>query len=334
MLPKVTRIYQNHHLDSTRWERYQPRVGDIVISTSIRSGTTWSQEIVRQLILWDQPDEKLARTPQMEVSPWLEFRIRPVDAVIDLLEAQQHRRFIKTHLALDGLPYYPQVRYIVVARDARDVFMSSFNFYANFFEGYLPLINDIPGRVGPPLPPCPADIHAAWRDWITRGWFEWECEGYPFWGNLHHTQTWWNYRQLENILFVHYNDLLNGLPHEVQRIAHFLGIPISDEGVAAILPMLTLETMRRNGEQTMPGPLSMWKEGAQTFFFKGTNGRWRAVLTAEEVAMYEETAARVLTTDCRAWLEQGRVAWKSPPVAAAHATLDRERSSALERFAV
>ena len=50
------------------------------------------------------------------------------------------------------------------------------------------------------------------------------------------------------------------------------------------------------------------KEGAKTFFFKGTNGRWQDVLSAEEVALYEEKAAQVLTPDCRAWLEQGRVA--------------------------
>src|SRR5215216_5064385 len=125
-LPKVIHVYQNHHLDSTRWERYAPRVGDIVISTSIRSGTAWTQQIVRQLILWDQPDEGLERTPQMEASPWLDHPGVSLDTVIDLLEAQQHRRFIKTHLPLDGLLYHPQVRYIVVARDARDVFMSFF----------------------------------------------------------------------------------------------------------------------------------------------------------------------------------------------------------------
>jgi aryl sulfotransferase len=300
--------YQNHHIDSTRWGRYQPRGGDIVISTSYRSGTTWCQQIVRQLILWHWPDEVLQRTPQMDASPWLELRLRPLDSVMDLLEAQQHRRFIKTHLPLDGLPFFPQVRYIIIGRDARDVFMSFFNFYANFSEESLAVSNDMPDRVGPPLPRCPADIHEVWRAWITCGWFEWESEGYPFWGNMHHTQSWWNHRQLENILFVHYNDLLNHLPHEMQRIAHFLSIPISDEAVEAILPTLNLEAMRQNGEQTLPGPSQAWKDGAQTFFFKGTNGRWKNVLTNEELAMYEDTASKVLTPDCRAWLEQGIVA--------------------------
>lgn len=308
MLPTLTHTYQSFVIDSTRWKRYRPRAGDIVISTSIRSGTTWSQEIVRRLICWLQPDEALQRASLMEASPWLDFRIPPLEPVMELLEAQQHRRFLKTHLPLDGIPFHPQVNYIVVGRDARDVFMSFLHFYANFTEDALALFNHTPGRVGAPLPPYPADVHEVWRNWITRGWFEWESEGYPFWGNLHHTQTWWNYRHLENILFVHYNDLLSDLPTELRHIARFLGIPLSDEGVAEIVPMLSLEAMRRNGEQTLPAPPLLWKDGAQTFFFKGTNGRWQDVLTDEELALYEETAARVLTTDCRAWLEQGRAA--------------------------
>jgi len=50
----------------------------------------------------------------------------------------------------------------------------------------------------------------------------------------------------------------------------------------------------------------IFKEGAKTFFFKGTNGRWKDVLSAEELALYDAKAAQVLTPDCRAWLEQGR----------------------------
>jgi len=315
MLPTLVHTYQNHHMDSTRWSHYRPREGDVVISTSIRSGTTWCQEIVRRLIFWGQAGEAVPRMPQMDMSPWLDLRVRPLDTVIDLLEAQQHRRFIKTHLPLDGLPFYPQVKYVVVARDARDVFMSLNNFYANFSEDALSSFNNTLGRVGPPLPPSPADIHECWHNWITRGWFEWESEGYPFWGNMRHTQTWWDYRHLENILFIHYNDMLRNLSDEIGRIAHFLDIQIPGEAVAAILPELTLENMRRNGEQTLPGPSSVWKDGAQTFFFKGTNGRWRDVLTSEELAMYEETAGRVLTLDCRIWLEQGRIGLVSPDLA-------------------
>jgi len=34
------------------------------------------------------------------------------------LEAQQHRRFLKTHLGLDALEYQPQVKYIYMRKCA------------------------------------------------------------------------------------------------------------------------------------------------------------------------------------------------------------------------
>jgi aryl sulfotransferase len=105
-LPKVLHTYQNHSMDSTRWTRYYPRPHDIVISTSYRSGTTWLQEIVRRLIFWQQEDDAWRQIPLNDISSWLDMRIVPLDQTCALLENQRHRRFIKTHLALDGLPFY------------------------------------------------------------------------------------------------------------------------------------------------------------------------------------------------------------------------------------
>jgi aryl sulfotransferase len=66
--------------------------------------------------------------------------------------------------------------------------------------------------------------------------------------------------------------------------------------------------MRRNGAQTNPRLQKVWQNGPQTFFFKGSNGRWKEVLSEAELAQYEVTASKVLTPDCRAWLENGRAA--------------------------
>jgi hypothetical protein len=49
-LPVRTRTYQNHVFDSTYWDQYAPRPGDVIIATSYKSGTTWTQNIVLQLI--------------------------------------------------------------------------------------------------------------------------------------------------------------------------------------------------------------------------------------------------------------------------------------------
>ncbi|MFO7633872.1 MAG: hypothetical protein R6W76_15110 [Caldilinea sp.] len=87
MLPELVHTYQNHTLDSTRWNCYKPRSADIVISTSLKSGTTWTMEIVRQLIFLGQD------MPQRHTT-WLDNRWGPIDQEIALLEGQQHRRFI------------------------------------------------------------------------------------------------------------------------------------------------------------------------------------------------------------------------------------------------
>ncbi len=307
-LPSVVHTYQNHALDSTRWRCYQPRAGDVVISTSPKSGTTWTLEIVCQLLLPGQSASERNDTAPAKAAVWFEPRWSPLDESINQLEAQQHRRCIQSHLALDGLPFFPQVQYIVVGRDARDVFMSLWNHHANFTPAFLDLINSIPDRVGDPMPAAPDDIHEFWHDWITRGWFDWEREGYPYWGNLHHTDTWWAYRHLPNILFVHYNDLLADTEGEIRRIAAFLNIPLEEDALPAILQAVTLNAMRDRAIRAEGSQPLAFAEGSKTFFFKGTNGRWKDVLTDEELALYDQKAAQVLTPECRAWLEQGRVA--------------------------
>ncbi|MCP4176955.1 MAG: hypothetical protein GY756_04240 [bacterium] len=53
IFPKITHVYQNHHLDSTRRNVYKPRDNDIIISSSYKSGTTWAQSIIRELIVYN-----------------------------------------------------------------------------------------------------------------------------------------------------------------------------------------------------------------------------------------------------------------------------------------
>jgi aryl sulfotransferase len=306
-LPQVIHTYQSHILDSTRWQQYQPRADAIIISTPPKSSTTRTQEIVRQLVFLGQDAPERDAMGLWQVSPWLEQRLTPLNVVLTQLEAQQHRRFIKAHLPLDGLPYFVQVKYIIVGRDARDVAMSLWNHYSEFTDVQFELFNNTPGRVGDPLPP-PEDIHLFWRAWITRGRFAWVSEGYPFQPNLHHIQTWWNYRHLPNILFVHYSDLKANLAGEIRRIANFLTIPLTEAMLPSIMQAVSLDAMREREDRLNLRMKETWKNGAKTFFFKGANGRWKDVLSAQELALYDAKAAQVLTPDCRAWLEQGWVA--------------------------
>lgn len=303
-LPKVKHLYQSYLLDSTRWDRYEPRGDDIIIGTAYKAGTTWMQNIVRHLVFLG----KESMPGRHQASPWLDNRVRPIEEVMDNLQAQEHRRFIKTHLPLDGLPFHPEPKYIVVGRDARDVFMSMWNHYSNFTPEFYQSVNEpVDGRVGEPIPQCPPDIGTFWYRWITQGWFEWEREGYPFWSNLGHVQSWWDFRDLPNMLFVHFADLLEDLPGEILRVAEYLDMDVSQEQVRAIANATSFASMKANAEELLPNAGFTFKGGAQTFIHKGTNGRWKNVLSPEDLSLYEDAVSRILSPNCRQWLENGRL---------------------------
>ena len=123
-LPQRTRVYRCHHLDSTRWDDVVPRPDDIVITTSLKAGTTWTQRIVSLLVF---QTTRLPNTLHW-VSPWPDARFIMTKAeMTGIVEGVEHRRFLKTHLPLDGLPYWPSTKYVYVGRDTRDVFMSMWN---------------------------------------------------------------------------------------------------------------------------------------------------------------------------------------------------------------
>jgi aryl sulfotransferase len=183
--------------------------------------------------------------------------------------------------------------------------MSWWNFYSNFNPQMLAAINSVAGRVGAEMQPCPDDIHELWHGWMTRGWFEWETEGYPFWSVLHHAQSWWDYRHLPNILLVHYADLLADMEGGIRRIARYLAI----DPPAAVWPTIvrncTFAEMKAQGAELMPMTNVGLQGGSDTFFHKGTNGRWREVLSGNDLKLYNSAAHRELTPECRRWLENG-----------------------------
>ena len=299
--PERTREYRNHHLDSTRWDQFVLRDDDIFVTTAYKAGTTWTQRILAALIFGPGP----LRARLAEISPWIDARfVGPVQPILDRLEAQRHRRFVKSHLAADGLRFFPQAKYIVVGRDTRDVFMSLFNHYSSYTDRMYQLFNDS-DRPGPEFPRCPPTPAELWPRWVSEGWFEWEPDGWPYWSHHHHLSTWWEARALPNVLFVHFGDLKADPECEIRRIAQFCDIDVSEDSWPALVATVGLEAMRNEARGTEDPMTMTWKGGADSFFYKGDSGRWRGVLAPDDLALYE-TAASALDPALRMWLEGGR----------------------------
>jgi aryl sulfotransferase len=304
--PVRDRVYRNHHLDSRRWDHVALRPDDIVISTSYKTGTTWTQRIVSLLLFGAGP----LPASLNQLSPWIDARFHgPVERVAALAGAQRHRRFLKSHLPLDALPFDERVKYLVVGRDGRDVFMSLWNHWGAYTDAIYGLLNGGEDFVGEPLARRPDDIHAVFRDWVGRGSFPWEHDGWPMWSHLYHAGSFWRFRHLPNVRLVHFADLKADLEGEMRGIAAFLGIDVPEAAWPARVAGATFEAMKRDAETLLPEQGIGFEGGARSFIHKGTNDRWRDVLEPAELAAYAAVVARAVPPDCAAWLEGGRKAF-------------------------
>jgi aryl sulfotransferase len=291
--------------DSARWAAYQPRAGDIVIATFPKCGTTWMQRIVAMLLA--------ASTEPMPVhGPWFDFRLRgPAEETAAQAEAVTGRRQVKSHLPYDALPIYEGVKFIHVARDGRDSAMS----FHNHLVGFTPMMNEIMDQVsladpkfGDRVAPTPADPAQFFRDWLVDG----GARGDPGASYWEVERSYWAARGEANMLLVHYADMKADLAGEIGRIARFLQIEAPPAMIAEIAAAARFETMRAQGAQLMPGAGMAWDDGAQRFLYKGVNGRWKDVFSAQDVAAYEAKAEAEFSPGLAAWLEHGRLVAGDP----------------------
>ena len=98
--PQKTREMHNQHIDSTVWNDFKFRDDDIIISTYAKSGTTWMQQIIAQMLFAGDTEQDT-----QAMSPWIDFRLPPKEVKLPAVEAQTHRRFVKTHLPVEALVY-------------------------------------------------------------------------------------------------------------------------------------------------------------------------------------------------------------------------------------
>jgi aryl sulfotransferase len=292
--PKKSRKLQDWAQDSTRWNDFAFRDDDVIIATYPKSGTTWMQQIVGQLIF--EGDDVAIR----EISPWVDLRAFPKEDVTAMLKGQSHRRFVKTHLPLDALAFSSRAKYIYVVRDPRDVVWSWYNFHANFTPLAYEIYNGLPGRVGPAIEPLGMDVRSYYHAWLDR-------DGFPNPAYWPHVQSWWDYRALPNILLVHFDSLKADLETEVRRVAQFLEIETNPGHLPNILEHCSFAWMKANADKVVGPDEHIIQGGGSEFMHKGTNGRWRDVLSLEEIAKCDDLADLHLSADCVRWLRTGIV---------------------------
>lgn len=293
--PVKKQEFHSNHFDSTMWNDFKFRDDDIIISTYAKSGTTWVQQILAQLIFNGKVGLEVA-----EMSPWIDLRVPPKSVKIPALEAQEHRRFFKTHLPVENLNFSPKAKYLYIGRDGRDVLWSLYNHHATANETWYGALNESPGLVGPKIEKPLDSIVDYYHEWLDK-------DGYPFWSMWDNVKSWWAIKDLPNIMFVHFNNLKRDMPGEIRKIAAFLEIAIDESKWQDILLHCSFDYMKNNATASVPLGGAFWEGGAKTFIYKGTNGRWKDILSLEESEKYEKIATEKLEPACVHWLATGEL---------------------------
>lgn len=285
--------YRSPDEDSARWLGFSFRDGDIVISTRSKSGTTWVQMICA-LLIFQAPG---LPAPLAALSPWLDHLIAPRDQVYARLAAQSHRRFIKTHTPLDGIPLDSRATYIVTARHPLDMAVSFYHHSGNIDRVRW---RQLTGQPEPTEPPRPREaLHDRLVSWIASADDPREhLDSLP--GVMWHLSDAWARRDTPNVLLLHYDHLANDLEGQMRWLAARLGIDVPEHVWPSLVAAATFENMSRNADRLVPIP-GVFKSNA-AFFRRGTSGAGREILAGDAIEAYYARAAQLAPHDMLLWL--------------------------------
>lgn len=316
--PPVTR-YRTFVHDSARWEGFAWRPGDIVIATPPKCGTTWVQWICA-LLVFQTP---VIGPPLDRISPRLDALTVEREGTLAILEAQQHRRFVKTHTPLDGLPYDDRATYICVGRDPRDVALSWDSHLANTDMAAFERARQAAEKGPAERPPAPAPHHGPdhralggsapglppmWAANVRRRFWRWVDDPTPpqeadssLRSTMHHLETFWDARDRPNIVLVHYAELKSDLAGQMRTLAGRLAIPVADDIWPTLVEAATFDRMRDRADQLVPNASRGVFRDNRRFFAHGTVGRWRELLDDGDLARYNDRVAGLAAEDLAQW---------------------------------
>jgi hypothetical protein len=293
------RRYRAFICDSARWEGFPLRSGDVIVTTPPKCGTTWMQTLCL-LLIHGAP----LPAPVGELSLWVDQELKSIDDVRAFYDAQPHRRVLKTHTPMDGIPWRDDVTYVGVGRDPRDVALSFKDHSQNMDLAAARRARDAAGAE--PLPQAGGGPALAAS---VAGWIADDAPVEQFRSSLvltvEHLSQLWELREKPNVVLFHYADMRADLPGTVRRLAEALGIAVDDDAIARIADAATFESMQADADRTAPNTsLGLWRDNKR-FFAEGRVGAWRDAFTPEDLTAYEQRLRELgVDDDLRAWLHR------------------------------
>ena len=248
------RVMSAPRLKRRAFADYTPNEHDVVVCTYAKSGTNWTLQIVTQVAHLGRGDFEHIH----DLVPWPD-PLTP--GLVDLKEptwegAPAKLRALKTHWEAPYVPYNPDARYIVVARDPKDVLVSSYYFADSIFSGVRENMS----------PECWADLFQAGRS--------------PFGSWPAHTASFWPWRERTNVLFVRFEEMKADREGTVRRVAAFVNVQLTDEQLGEVVRRSSYSYMKTIDHKFAPPSAAPGRK--QAVMLRSMTGQAEAFLSAAQ----------------------------------------------------
>lgn len=230
---------------------YVPGKQDVFVATYAKSGTNWMMQIAHQLI-WHGAGEfdhihSVVPWPDTKMmGPFQRYAI-PLEDARDWETSPERKRVIKTHFDWELLPYSQDARYIMVLRDPKDIFVSSYFFVRD-------------GVLGAAMP----SVDTWYKLFLSEG----SLIGGSWTAN---TAGYWAQRHRPNVLIVSFKSMKRDLKGAVRKVAQFLDIAAPEALIDLVAEKSSFEYMKGIDHKFRMGKIIPWlPEGAM--IRKGAQG--------------------------------------------------------------
>ena len=284
------KLYLGPLTDNRRWDSVAIRPDDVFVVTPPKCGTTWMQTIVALLLSGD-PDVETELSVKM---PWVDIRIREMPDIAARLEAMTHRRSMKSHTPMDGLPLDEHAQYLCVFRHPLDAHFS-----------YRKHVRNIPVRWFDHWYPEDDQDGVTFRRFLDGGPEGFDGDAMPLAHILQHYVAAKALAGRSNVSLFHYDDMTRDLPGTFAKVASLLGVSHAPPVMEALVETARFDNMRTNAARFAPSGGKGFMKSDTDFFNSGTSGKWQGKLTPAELSAYDAMMDAHLGPQDRAWLEFG-----------------------------
>lgn len=272
--------------DTDRWLKFEYKPSDTFVCTPPKCGTTWTLTIVSML-----------QTGKTDISPhklvqWVDAKVVPIDEMKASLTAQTHNRCIKTHTPFDGVPWFSNAAYVAVYRHPIDVLFSLRKHLANAYD------------TAPDDPYLGTDEEAL-DSYIMRVMDREDFDNDCLASVVAHYKSFTKSPRPENLLILHYADMLADARGAIETIAKHIGVNADAALIDAILEATSFDEMKSKSERYTPfSDFGYWRD-PQAFFDSAGTHKWRGKLSESAVSRYRNQIAQMLDPADINWLENG-----------------------------